>query len=327
MPFPAANALKLLDRAKERGRLGHAYLISGPVESELVDLAVRVLNLVSGESHADLEAWEKHGALVLQPESKSRQIRIEAIREQVEPFLFVTRSGAAHRFCVFVDADRMNVSTQNAFLRTLEEPPPRTLFLLLSTQPDTLLETTLSRVIRVPLTASSSSRKLNEAEQHLVDLLAGMAGKSDSGSLAGALALRREFDDILEEVHDRIEKHFEREFEEEKKFFKATTDVSGSWVEEKEKAMLATIESHYLQERDRLMELMLSWLGDVLRHQVGAPRLDLPEHADATRALAQRWDVRATTRRLAELRKLYSHLRTNAQEALAVEAAFVAAFA
>ena len=72
----------------------------------------------------------------------------DMIRGQVEPFLFITRSGAEHRFCVFVDADRMNVTAQNVFLRTLEEPPTRTLFLLLSTQPETLLETTISRVIR-----------------------------------------------------------------------------------------------------------------------------------------------------------------------------------
>lgn len=327
MPFPAANALQLLDRAKERERLGHAYLISGPEEAGLEDFAVRFLNLASGESHANLEAWGKHGALVLRPESKSRQIRAEAIREQVEPFLMITRSGAPHRLCVLVDADRMNVTAQNVFLRTLEEPPPRTLFLLLSTQPDTLLETTLSRVIRVPLMAPPSARKLSEAEEHLVELLAGMAGKAETGSLAGALTLRREFDDILEEVHARIEKHFEGEFETEKKFLKQTTDVSSSWLEEKEKAMLATVEAHYLQERDRLMELMLSWLGDVLRHQVGAPRFDLPEYAEATRALAQRWDISATSRRLAELRKLHGHLRTNAQEALAVEAAFIAAFA
>jgi len=326
MPFPAANALELLDRAKERGRLGHAYLISGPEEAGLEDFAVRFLNLASGENHPDLEEWQKHGALVLRPESKSRQIRAEVIREQVEPFLFITRSGAEHRLCVFVDAERMNVPAQNVFLRTLEEPPPRTLFLLLSSQPETLLETILSRVIRVPLLAPSSARKLSQAEEHLVDLLAGMASKAESRSLAGALTLRREFDDILEAVHSRIEKHFEKEFEDEKKHLKQTTDVSSSWLEDKEKAMLATVEAHYLQERNRLMELMLSWLGDVLRHQVGAPRLDLPEYADATRALAQRWDVTATTRRLAELRKLHSHLHTNAQEALAVENAFIAAF-
>lgn len=327
MSFPAADALKLLERARQRGRLGHAYLITGTEDTGLENFAVRFLNLASGEKHADLEDWEKHGALVLRPESKSRQIRAEVIRGQVEPFLFMTRSGAPHRFCVFVDADRMNVTAQNVFLRTLEEPPPKTLFLLLSTQPETLLETTLSRVIRVPLLAPPTARRLNEAEEHLISLLAGMAKAKSGGSLASALALRREFDDILESVHEKIEKQFEKEFEEEKKYLKQTTDVSSSWLEEKEKGMLANVEAHYLQERTRLMELLLSWLGDVLRHQVGAPRLDLPEYAEATRALAARWDVGATTRKLTELRKLHSHLHTNAQEALAVEAAFVAAFA
>jgi DNA polymerase III subunit delta' len=327
MSFPAAHALKLIERTRLRGRLGHAYLITGAAGTGLEEFAVSFLNLASGETRPDLDAWEKHGALVLRPESKSRQIRAEVIRSQVEPFLYITRSGAAHRFCVFVDADRMNVTAQNVFLRTLEEPPPLTLFLLLSTQPESLLETTLSRVIRVPLLTPPTRRQMSEAEQHLVALLAGMAKKSTSGSLASALSLHRAFDDILETVHSRIEKQFEREFEEEKKHLRQTTDVSSGWLDEKEKGMLATVEAHYLQERDRLMELMLSWLGDVLRHQVGAPRLDLPEHAEATRALASRWDANATTRKLSELRKLHSHLQTNAQEALALEAAFIAAFA
>jgi DNA polymerase-3 subunit delta' len=327
MSFSAANALQLLNRAKERGRLGHAYLITGAADAGLEEFAVKFLNLASGESHPDLEKWQKHGALVLRPESKSRQIRAEAIREQVDPFLYITRSGMTHRFCVFVDADRMNVTAQNVFLRTLEEPPPDTLFLLLSTQPETLLETTISRVIRVPLLTPSTARKMSGPEEQLVTLLAGMTKKNASGSLASALALRRGFDDILDAVHERIEKQLEKEFEEEKKHLRQTTDVSSSWLDEKEKGVLASIEAHYLQERDRLMDLLLSWLGDVLRHQVGAPRLDLPEYAEATRALAQQWDVAATTRRLAELRKLHSHLHTNAQEALAVEAAFVSAFA
>lgn len=311
----------------ERNRLGHAYLVTGGDTDTLQAFAVSFLNLASGEKHGDLETWEKNGALVLRPESKSRQIKADVIREQVEPFLFITRSGARHRFCVFVDADRLNVQAQNIFLRTLEEPPPRTLFLLLTSQPESLLETTLSRVIRVPLFAPPAVKKLSEAEEKLVSMLAGMAKVKGNGSLATALALRREFDDILESVHERITKQFEKEFEEEKKFLKQTTDVSSSWLEEKEKAMYATVEAHYLQERTRLMELLLSWLGDVLRHQVGAPRLDLPDHAAETQALAAKWDAKATTRRLGELRKLHSHLHTNAQEALAVEAAFVAAFA
>ncbi len=326
MPFKADIALQFLARARERGRLGHAYLICGPKEAKLADFAVRVLNLVSGESRPDLEAWEGHGACVVRPESKSRQIRIEAIREQVEPFLYLTTSGAAHRFCVLVDAERMNQSTQNAFLRTLEEPPPRTLFLLLSSQPEQFLETTLSRVIRIALLPENDVRVLTAPEARLVKLLSDLANRP-SDSLAGALTLRREFDDILSEIEDRLTRELESGFEEEKKFYRQTTDVDSGWLKDREEETKAAIEARYRQERDGLMELLLAWMGDVLRHQVGVARLDLPEHAASTRALSQRWDSATVSRRLKELRKLHSHLHTNVQENLAFDAAFIAAFA
>lgn len=326
MSFPAPSALKLLDRSMKCGRLGHAYLISGPKGPMLEKFATDFLNLASGARQADLEAWQNHGALVIRPESKSRRIKVETIREQVEPFLFVTTSGAAHRFCVFVDAERMNESTQNAFLRTLEEPPPNTLFLLLSSQPESFLSTILSRVIRVPLMPEPGRRELSEPETHLIELLTQLAQRKDTGSLAGALTLRREFEDILDSAHGRIEKQLEAEFAEEKKSLKQTTDVSSQWLDEKEKEMLAAVEARYLQERENLMELLLSWMGDVLRHQAGVDRFDLPEQAAATRALAERWEPATVSRRLTELRKLHTNLHTNVQEGLALEAAFIAAF-
>jgi DNA polymerase-3 subunit delta' len=326
MPFKTDIALQFLARARDKGRLGHAYLICGPKEADLPGFAVKTLNMVSGERWPDLESWEKHGALVVRPESKSRQIRIETIREQVDPFLYVTTSGALHRFCIFEDAERMNQATQNAFLRTLEEPPPRTLFLLLSTQPEQFLETTLSRVIRIAILPETNVRKLSGPETKLVRLLSDLANRP-TDSLAGALALRKEFDDILTEIEDRLTKELESGFEEEKKFYKQTTDVSNAWLKDREEESKAAIEARYRQERDGLMELLLSWLGDVLRHQVGVSRLDLPEYAAATGALAQRWERATVSRRIKELRRLHANLHTNVQENLALDAAFVAAFA
>jgi DNA polymerase-3 subunit delta' len=327
MPFPAESALKLLDRARERGRLGHAYLVCGPKEAALEDFATQVLNMAGEERHADLEAWSKHGALIIRPESKSRRIAIEAVRTQVEPFLYVTTTGTAHRFVVFVDADRLTQQAQNAFLKTLEEPPPRTLMLLLSEHPDGLLETTLSRMIRVAVMPTGKKRALSDGESRLVAMLAGLAQRKDSASVSGALALRAEFESILEEIYARIEKQLEGDFDGEKKHLKQTTDVSSKWLENREDEMKAAVESRYLQERDGLMELLLSWMGDVLRHQSGVTRLDLPENAAHTQALAERWDGATVSRRIHELRKLHSNLHTNVQEGLALEAAFVAAFA
>lgn len=76
MSFQAAHALQLLDRARERGRLGHAYLICGPREAELEKFTARFLNLVSGTTLPDLDAWAQSGIPVLRPESKSRRIII-----------------------------------------------------------------------------------------------------------------------------------------------------------------------------------------------------------------------------------------------------------
>lgn len=319
--------MKLLQRALERSRLGHAYLISGSKEAALESFAVDVLKMVSGSKHADLDAWSAHGALVIRPESKSRQIKINAIREQVEPYLNVTSSGAAHRFVVFVDAERLNVQAQNAFLRTLEEPPPRTLFLMLSEHPEQFLETTLSRVIRIPLMAEPGARRLNDDERRLAVMLAGLSERNSAGSISDALSVRREFEDILDDIHARIEKQLEGEFDEEKKYLKQHTDVSGQWIEEKEKEMQAAVEARYLHEREALMELLLSWMGDVLRHQTGSTRLDLPEFAASTRTLAGNWDAARINRCVRELRRLGSHLHTNVQESLALDSAFIAAFA
>jgi DNA polymerase III subunit delta' len=326
MSFKSAHALSLLQRAHEHDRLGHAYLITGPEEADLPGFATKVLNLVSGRKMPDLSAWEgKRDALVIRPESKSRRISIKLIRDQVEPFLFLTTSGMEHRFCVFSDAERMTVEAQNAFLRTLEEPPPRTLLILISEQPEQLLQTTLSRVIRISLMAEKAHRHTDD-ELRLIRLLTDLATRN-ADSLASAMSLRREFEDILEAVHNRLTKQIETAFEEEKKHFKQTTDVDSAWLKEREAEAEAAIESGYRQERDALMELLLAWMGDVLRHQVGVERLDLPGHAAATGALAVRWDTATVSRRLKELRKLHGNLHTNVQEGLALEAAFIAAFA
>jgi DNA polymerase-3 subunit delta' len=58
-------------------------------------------------------------------------------------------AGEGWRAAVLDDADRMTDPAENAFLKTLEEPPPRTLLILVTSQPLSLLPTTLSRCARV----------------------------------------------------------------------------------------------------------------------------------------------------------------------------------
>lgn len=57
-----------------------------------------------------------------------------------------------------MDAERMNDEAANAFLKTLEEPPSQCLLILATSQPDQLLQTIISRCVRVNLLQSAEFR-------------------------------------------------------------------------------------------------------------------------------------------------------------------------
>ena len=331
MPFKSDHALSLLGKAQRNGRLGHAYLITGPKAAQHEQFAASVLDLMVGTKCGTLEAWEGQGALVLRPNSKSRVIKVGKAEED-EPgtmrhFLkriYQTSVGnGGWKLAVIVDAERMNAQAQNAFLKTLEEPPPRTLLLLLSTQPQQLLPTIQSRVIEIGLMAPDGARIFTEHEGKLLYVLKQMASRQ-SGSISTALALKKDFEDILEDLHESIKKEQEADFEREQDHYGKTTD--GAWLKQREEQVEAQIEAEYLQQRTSLMELLLSWMGDVARQQAGAEHLDLPKFQEATAALATKWEPGDVAKRIRVLRQLESHLHTNVNEGLALEVCFIEAF-
>ncbi|HEY1050126.1 MAG TPA: hypothetical protein VGE39_10240 [Prosthecobacter sp.] len=329
MPFKSDHALKLLARANDNGRLGHAYLITGPKEAQHEQFAARVLDLVTGQPQHTLEGWEGQGAIVLRPQSKSRRITIGDDGDDPGTIRFlekmIRRTAAPNgwKLGIIVDAERMNVQAQNAFLKTLEEPPPRTLLLLLTTQPEQLLPTIQSRVIEIGLMPPSGARIFTEHENQLLAVLQKMA-KNAAGTLSGALSLKTDFESILEDLHDAIKKRHEDDFEKEQDHYKQTTD--GSWLKQREEQVEAAIEADYIQQRSALMDLLLSWFGDVARLQAGAENLDLPRCQPATASLAAKWDKGDVAKRIRVLRQLESHLHTNVNESLALEVCFIQAF-
>jgi DNA polymerase III subunit delta' len=87
---------------------------------------------------------QEEGSEPAKKEKRSEQIRIEQVRELAQ-FLAVGTHRAGLRVILLYPAEAMNVNTQNALLKNLEEPPPATVFLLATTQPDRLLATVRSR--------------------------------------------------------------------------------------------------------------------------------------------------------------------------------------
>lgn len=329
MPYKSAQALALLKRAQQNGRLAHAYLITGPKEADRETFAAQVMGLVGKARHPHLDDWAVEGAVILRPQSKSRRITIGDDGDEVgtvrylEKVIHRSLGPGGHKFGVIVDAERMNAQAQNAFLKTLEEPPPNTLLLLLTAHPGQLLPTILSRVIEIPLMRPDGRREFSEHELKLLAVLEKLATR-DQGTISAALALKKDFEEILEELHEGIKENQEDEFEKEQDHYKQTTD--GSWLKQREEQVTAQIEAMYIQQRDALMDLLLAWMGDVARQQAGAEHLDLPEYRQATHALASRWTPEETTKRLRVLRQLDQHLHTNVNEGLALEVAFIQSF-
>lgn len=78
------------------------------------------------------------------------EIRIDDIRE-AEAFLHLTAGANGWRVLIIDAADDMNVNASNALLKSLEEPPAKTVIILISHQPGKLLQTIRSRCRKLTL--------------------------------------------------------------------------------------------------------------------------------------------------------------------------------
>ncbi len=321
MAFSADEAFALLEKADAGERLAHAYLITGPAESGARELAVRLAGLIVGADEEPLKHPDVHTA---EPESKSRRIVIDQMRE-MERELQMRSLRGGRKVGIIFDADRLQEQAANAFLKTLEEPPRNTHLLLVSSLPDQLLETILSRCIEVPLRADT--KRVPSARQfRLLESLRAFSARG-KGDLAGVFTLVREFQALLAEVKEETGDNADASFKAEEKHYKQTSGVSADWLEGREKYFSALGEARYRHERLSFVESLEQWWADVLRQQHGAEHLDLPEFAADTAALAAKIPTATVLRRAAAITALRENFGRNVQEQLAVEVAFLEAFA
>ncbi|QEL19675.1 DNA polymerase III subunit [Limnoglobus roseus] len=186
-----------------RGRLGHAYLFTGPsgvgkrlfalelakallCESPLTPLTAcdhcSSCALVTAETHPDVHVSRKL-------EDKN-EYTVDVIAE-VCKFLQLTPTRGTRKICLLEDGDDINEQSANKFLKNLEEPYPGTTIVILSTSADAQLPTIRSRCQIVPfspLGAEAITKILAENEitdRAKADRLVRLAG----GSAGQALAL------------------------------------------------------------------------------------------------------------------------------------------
>jgi DNA polymerase-3 subunit delta' len=167
--------LQRLENAAARGRLGHAWLITGRAGLGKLNLALVFANrLLQGRTGTpgppDLppaaaleamrnrpQAFDHHPDLhCVSPLEDKRSISIEQVRAVTDDLALKSFHGG-RKVVVVEPAEAMTVPAQNALLKALEEPNPDTYLLLVSHQAGKLLSTIRSRcqtlVVRAPASA------------------------------------------------------------------------------------------------------------------------------------------------------------------------------
>jgi DNA polymerase III subunit delta' len=335
MACTAERAYDLIASAHERGRLAHAFLISGAPGAGKEHLSARVIQLVndSGEGGGTdlfgepvvretppLDELESGWVRIIRPRMKSRRIGVDEIRN-LEHTLQLAAPGGHCKVGVIIEADRMNDQAANAFLKTLEEPPRNTLLLLLTANPQRLLPTILSRCVRMPLLGGRPLIEHGGAE--LVAAL-NRAAKYGFGTPVAALHLKATFTGFLSRYRDEAEAAAKAAEKEETAAYRDATD--GSWLKEREAFHKAAAEAEYLDSRNRLFDVLMAWMADLLRLKSRAAGLDFPDSAEALRPIAEAETETRLLQRMESLDSLRRTLETNAFEPLAIEVGFLRAF-
>ncbi len=195
-----------IETSWNNGQLAHAYLLQGAPHGSALRFAEKLLNLIY-DNHPQVQTRTHPDIAWLEPQSKSRQILIDQVRDGlIRPFSQTSFSGG-WKVGVILCADRMNTQAANALLKTLEEPPPRSLLLLITDEPQSLLPTISSRCQRIPLTTEDDETS-NHWKEPLFDILSKLPPVSapEASLLTGRLIvllndLKKEFTD---EESDRL---------------------------------------------------------------------------------------------------------------------------
>jgi len=107
----------------------------------------------------DSESEEGANKKSASSKTPSKEIRIEQVRA-LAGFMNVSTHRSGLRVVLLYPAETLNSASANALLKTLEEPPPGTLFILVSHRPDRLLPTILSRCRKFPMSLPSTEDAL-----------------------------------------------------------------------------------------------------------------------------------------------------------------------
>jgi len=253
----------LLRRSLESERLSHAYLFVGQPHVGKMTLAINLaqaLNceqeaqpcgqcrsclLIAAGNHPDVQLIGRMTNADFGEASTKKEISIAQIKE-IQRSAGLQPYEGRHRVFIIDGAEYLNEESANCLLKTLEEPPPKVLFILLTVNDGRLLPTIVSRCQRVelfPLPASVIEQSLIEQWQALPEK-ARVLSRLCRGSIGWAVcaahdeSLAQERSQKLDELVSLNDASLERQF-----------------------AFAAKLAAQFNKNRDSVEEMLELWLG------------------------------------------------------------------
>jgi DNA polymerase-3 subunit delta' len=249
----------------------------------------------------------------LRPESKSRVITIEQMRDLMQT-IHLKPTVAQYKFGVIVAADRLNVQAANSFLKTLEEPPSNSILVLLSTETQRILETILSRCLRLNFAGEAAAARQPETIAFM-SAFSEMAS-AEQRSLLSRYKLLSVLLNRLNELKNAISEGLTK-----RSPLERYEDIDPNVREKWEDELTAAIEAEYRRQRTDLLTSVQWWLRDVWLAcmRLGTDLPTFPQLSPTVKKVASRISTAEAMQNLRLMEDTQRLLSTNVQEALALE--------
>jgi DNA polymerase-3 subunit delta' len=170
-------AVQLLGGHINNKSLRHAYLISGPRGIGKQSLALHFIQAILCQNASSpgipcfscsncqrLERMEHPDLLPVRVEEGNSKIKVDQIRDLMHS-LSLSPYESNHKIGLIIDIENATPQTQNALLKTLEEPPGTVILILTTTSVDAVLDTILSRCEQIKLNTVPISKTISGLEE------------------------------------------------------------------------------------------------------------------------------------------------------------------
>lgn len=198
--YDQSTAVRTLQSAIRKNRVAHAYLFVGPSGVGRKLTATVFAKALNCEKMRDdnpcgtcppcrLVAERKHPDVqTVMPTRRSSTIRVEQI-EALIPFAYMRPMKGKCKVFVLSEADRLGIDTANKLLKTLEEPPPFTVFVLVTERPESVLPTVASRCqpVKFGRLRSESVARILVSDFHIDTERAAVAAELADGQVTRGL--------------------------------------------------------------------------------------------------------------------------------------------